>query len=159
MFQTFQLHARSLNAVLCNKTPTARARRVKTNVVSSRLRKIRHLHDHVQQGHGPTRCRSQRSLSDNRWAAWLLISLSSECEMSGHPNTLQNHCDLGENRSLNQQRLRIMRFNGSTDPNSFFAPEPHVLSIEREWCTDSNSLHLDRFGGRNLRTQLIPTHR
>ena len=55
-------------------------------------------------------------VSDNRRAAWLLISLSSECEMSGQPNTLQNHCDLGENRSLNQQRLLIMSLYGSTDP-------------------------------------------
>ena len=112
---------------------------------SSRRREVRHFHKHVNQGDGPAGCRLQRSMSDNKRTSWRTISLSSECEMSDQPNTPQDHRDTGESRLRNQQRLRFMRVHESTDPNSFFAPEPKELSLEREMGTDSlNSL---LFGG------------
>ena len=55
----------------------------------------------------------QPSLTEDNFL-WRPISLRSECQ--AQPNIPPNHCDLGENRSLNQQRLLIMSLYGSTDP-------------------------------------------
>ena len=74
------------------------------------------------------------------------------------PTILTNHGDLGKSCLRNQDRLPLMRFCGSTDPNSFYAPEPNVLSPERELGTDL--LKSSLFGGSGdfkLRGQFFVT--
>ena len=49
-----------------------------------------------------------------------------------------------------------MRFCGSTDPNSLCAPEPNVLSLERELGTDSlDDVLSGGLGGLKLRGQFL----